>query len=353
MATQPTPYINVNPGDLILAEDIDSMQVQIKQDIASQVAAAVSGITKVAQAGDAGTVGGQTAADIAQAAANIVLGQLAKKGGPQILFKRLSKGQPSIIAHNRGSFSAVDAYELAYFKVICPEDENTRRIEYVNFYLYHSTEKRIRTVAYDPSKAAGPTNPGQVTVEIEPADQKQQYKIKFIDMLQRYGIKWDDTTILDVLVSNFWSTFFSDPNDAFDQDQYCLSPWFLACCKEQRTMGALKGELDNLWFKMEPQKTINYDFAGADQTTKPPTAIQLPDPLPTEPTLQNPPSPIKLAPYGYQLPHNIEIVHYDFNTLGVELVADPVYPAFLTNTNPDGSQFINKDELKVMLILCC
>ena len=340
MSTQPTPYITVNPGDLILAEDIDSMQVQIKQDIASQISTAVSGITKVAQAGDAGTVGGQTAADIAQAAANIVLGKLSKVGGSQILFKRLTLGQPAIIAHNRGSFPAVDAYQLGYFKVICPEDESTRRVEFVNFYLYHSTERRIRTTAFT---SPGATTQSQVTVEIEPADQKQQYKIKFTDMLQRYGVKWDDTTILDVLVTNFWNAFFSDPNDVFDEDQYCVSPWFFACCKEQKTMGALKGELDNLWFKMEPQKTINYAF----------DATGILKPVSNPPPPATPVSPLALAPFGYELPHNIEIVHYDFDTMSVELVAPPVYPQTLTGQETGADPAINPAQLKIMLILCC
>jgi hypothetical protein len=270
-----------------------------------------------------------------------VLGKLAKVGGPQILFKRLTLGQPAIIAHNRGSFPAVDAYQLGYFKVICPEDESTRRVEFVNFYLYHSTEKRIRTNAF-PSKSATTLTP--VTVEIEPADQKQQYKIKFTDMLQRYGVKWDDTTILDVLVTNFWNAFFSDPNDVFDEDQYCVSPWFFACCKEQKTMGALKGELDNLWFKMEPQKTINY-AVDAGGILKP-----LPNPLPPQPP---PTGPLALAPFGYELPHNIEIVHYDFNTMGVELVALPVYPQALVSQDAGAEPAINPAQLKIMLILCC
>ena len=339
MSTQPTPYINVNPGDLILAEDIDSMQVQIKQDIANKIADAIGGIKKVDQAGDAGTVGGQTAQEIAQAAAQIVLGQISKKGGSQLLFKRLTLGDEKVIVHNRGSFPAVDACQLGYFQVICPEDENTRRVTWVNFYIYHSSEKRIRTTAFLTATAPAQT---QVTVEIEPADQKQQYKIKFTDMLNRYGITWDDTTVLDVLVTNFWNKFFSDPNDVFDEDQYCHSPWFAGCCKEQKTMGALKGELDNIWFKMEPQKTINYAFGTS--------GISAPDKISSVPTKQSPAQPLPLEPYGFELPHNIEIVHYDFNTLGLELVAPPVYPAFLvTAENP----LINANELKVMLILCC
>ena len=339
MATQPTPYVDVKPGDMILAEDIDSMQVQIKQDIAKQIADAVSAIKggKVAQAGDASTLDGKDLSTIEQDVANIVLGQLSKKGGPQILFKQLTLGDEKVIVHNRGSFPVVDAYQLGYFKAICPEDENNRRLAWLNFYIYHSSEKRIRTTAFVNPTAATQT---QITVEIEPSDRKQQYKVKFTDMLNRYGITWDDTTILDVLVTDFWNKFFSDPNDTFDEDQYGHSPWFDDCCKEQKTMGALKGELNNIWFKMQPQKTINYPFT---------TAGIIP-PLGKLPPAAG--DKIQLPPFGYELPHNIEIVHYDFNTLGVELVEPPVFPPPVEN-DPTGDPAINKNQLKIMLILCC
>src|SRR5713226_3286188 len=110
MATQPTPYIKVNPGDLILAEDMDSMQVQIKQDIAKKIAEAVDGIKKVDSAGDAGTLNQKTLQQIEDEVADKVLGKISKKGGPLILFKRLKVGdkKPPIV-HNRGSFPTVDA----------------------------------------------------------------------------------------------------------------------------------------------------------------------------------------------------------------------------------------------------
>ncbi len=339
MSTQPTPYVDVKPGDLILAEDIDSMQVQIKQDIAKQIADAVTAIKggKVAQAGDASTLDGKDLPTIEDDVANIVLGKLSKKGGPQILFKQLTLGDEKVIVHNRGSFPVVDAYQLGYFKAICPEDENNRRVAWLNFYIYHSSEKRIRTTAFlKPTD----TSQAQVTVEIEPTDRRQQYKVKFTDMLNRYGITWDDTTILDVLVTDFWNKFFSDPNDTFDEDQYGHSPWFDGCCKEQKTMGALKGELNNIWFKMQPQKTINYAFGPKGDIV----------PLTKLPPEQN--DPLGLPPFGYELPHNIEIVHYDFNTLGVELVAAPVFPPAPSN-DPTGDPTINTKQLKIMLILCC
>ena len=229
---------------------------------------------------------------------------------------------------------------MDYFKVICPEDENTRRVAWVNFYIYHETERRITTTAL---LAPGDTTATQkqVTVEIEPRNLKQQYKVKFTDMLKRYGVTWDDTTILDVLVQDFWDKFF-DPDDPWE-GQYCHSPWFDGCCKEQKTIGALKGEFDKVCFKMEPKQTRNYAF---DKNK----GILQPDVLKSPPTQQNPATPTALEPYGFELPHNIEVVHYDFNTLGIQLLAPPVYPDFLVNgENP----LINPNELKVMLILCC
>lgn len=349
MASEATPYIKVNPGDIILAEDIDSMQVQIKQDIAKKVADAVSSIKKVDQAGDATTLDGKDLATIEKEVASIVLGQISKKGGAQILFRQLTLGEKKVIVHNRGSFPVVDAYQLGYFQVICPEDENTRRLTWVNFYIYHASEAKIRTTALlSPSDTTQTQK--QVTVEIEPGNLKQQYKVKFTEMLKRYDVTWDSTTLLEVLVQDFWTKFF-DPNEAFDEDQYCHSPWFDGCCKEQKTVGDLKGELDKLYFKMQPQKTVNY-LLDAGDASNPSKGILPPNPTPPSPPGSATGDPTLYPPFGYELPHNIEVVHYDFNTMGIELVAPPVYPRNLIHPE-SGPPLINPDQLKVMLILCC
>jgi hypothetical protein len=61
-------------------------------------------------------------------------------------------------------------------------------------------------------------------------------------------------------VTEFWQAFFSDPNDRFDDDQYCYSPWFERCCKEQQSVRKLKqnGDWDDMTFQFRPRKSVNY-----------------------------------------------------------------------------------------------
>ena len=47
MATAPTPYIEHHPGDLITAEDWNEMQVDVRQDMAAQIAASIAGVKDV------------------------------------------------------------------------------------------------------------------------------------------------------------------------------------------------------------------------------------------------------------------------------------------------------------------
>jgi hypothetical protein len=51
--------------------------------------------------------------------------------------------------------------------------------------------------------------------------------------------------------------FKSPPNDQFDPDSYCHSPWFEKCCGEKRSVAELKrhGDLDDIYLKIMPRKT--------------------------------------------------------------------------------------------------
>jgi hypothetical protein len=46
-------------------------------------------------------------------------------------------------------------------------------------------------------------------------------------------------------------------------------------------------------------------------------------------------------------PNNVEVVHLDFNNIGIRLLDKPVYPDNLGGQDP----LINLEELKVMLLL--
>jgi hypothetical protein len=316
MSTMPNAYIPHKPGELITAEDWNAMQGLIKKDIGVQIQEAIGDIKKVDEAGDADTLEGKNLKQIEDEVLSKVFEQLPKRTGYQMLFKRLNVDEERVIEHKLKACPLVDVYQLDYFKVVCSENEE-KSIAWVNFYLYHSTEKRIKH--------------GE-TVVIESTDGKNHpYKIPFSDMLYRYEVEYDDGSSLADVLNEFWKKFFSDPNDEFDPDQYCHSPWFdRCCCVEEMSIGEIKTkkDWDDLWFQMRPKKTINYPLTATGQ-----------------------PAPAAGPPAtGFQFPHNIQIAHFDFDTMGIRLLSDPVYPNPPFSTT-QGEQVINLKEEKVMLLL--
>lgn len=299
-------YIKRNPGDLVTAEDWNGVQIQIRGDIDKQVKTAINNIPSVKKADDAGTLAGKTADELTKEIIDKVLKEIPQRTGYMQLFKVLKVGEEKVIKHGLKANPVTDVYQLDYFEVVCAKGEakEDQTPQWVNFYLYHTNEKKPRVAGR--------------SIEIEPVDH-QPFKILFKDMLERYHVKYTDTSSLDDLELEFWKAFFADPNDEFDTEQYCHSPWFEKCCGEQRTVTQLKqrGDWDDIWFKMEPRKTINY-------------------PIPVEAGLQ-PPAPTQ-----------VQMVHFDFDTLGIELLVAPIYPANLSN---NGAPLINTKELKVMLLL--
>ena len=154
-------------------------------------------------------------------------------------------------------------------------------------------------------------------------------------MLERYEVNYTDCSSLGDLETEFWKAFFADPNDNNFVGQYCHSPWYERCCREERTVESLKkkGDWDDLWFQMRPRKTINYPYPGfvVDGGI---------DPIPPLPA-----------------PTQIQVVHFDFNTIGIKLLRSPHYDLCGQRCpivgEGDGEEDNNpcKDELKVMLLL--
>lgn len=301
MATETTPYITRNPGDLITAEDWNEMQRKIKEDIAKQVQEAIEKIDKVPNADNAHKLENKTTAELSEEILEKARAELPARTGYRMLFKRLKTGEEKVIEHGLKAAPLVDVYQLDYFQVVCSEDEE-KSLMWVNFYLYHSSEKKLRP----------PTPPGGNPIEIEPID-SHPYKIRFSDLLSLYQVKYTETSTLADVENEFWKALFAKPNGEFefDDDQYCHSPWFDKCCCDLKTIDDLKkrGDWDDIWFQMRPRKTI--DYSGTSPT-----------PAPTQ----------------------IQVVHFDFDNLGIKLVANPVLPT-LEGNKP------SPDELKVMVLL--
>lgn len=314
----PDPYVKTHPGDLITAELFNGVQEKIKADIAKQIDAAIKALKSVDQAGDSGKLGGKTPKELEEEIIKKALAELPKRDRLyQVVFKRLRKNEQVVIKHNFNNLPLVDVYQLDYFEVVCADgdEKEDRENKFVNFYLYNRDE-------IEQKSAAVPTEKRKII--IEPTDGKHYpYKIPFQRMLDYVGVKPSDSESLGDIVTEFWDAFFAMPNcDQFDPDQFCHSPWFEKCCGENRSYQQLnqRGNWDEIWFQMRPRKTINF-----------------------------PSPPREIAESTVLFPNNVEVVHFDFDKIGVELLQDPFYFTSTDTRRPAPPFDIN--ELKVMLIL--
>ncbi|VAW30253.1 hypothetical protein MNBD_CHLOROFLEXI01-3941 [hydrothermal vent metagenome] len=331
------PYVEFNPGDLIAAETMNEMQGLIRDDIGSQTQTAVENITTVPHAENSDKLEGQSLDDIRQEIIDQALGQIALQSGYMKLYKKLKVGEESVIVHDLKNCPLVDLYQLDYFLVVASEDGYIYPT-WVNFYLYHSGEKSIRYRSEDSSDPP-------VSIEIE-SSSRPAYRLPFREMLMRYNVDYSDSSSMGEIETEFWDALFSDPNDPFDDNQYTHSPWFDRCCREERTVKSLKdkGDWDDLWIKVVPRKTINYAMV---------TEIQ-PSTDSSVSVLQRPPD---------VAPPDIKVAHFDWNTIGIKLLAEldvpPLDPeqtlpfetmgeavADFEQAYPDYAQ-----ELKVMVLL--
>lgn len=311
MSTEPNPY-HVEPGDLITAQLFNGLQDQIKKDTADEIKKAIQALHKVDQSGDADKLGGSSPDELEDRILKRALAEIPKRSGYKRIFKRLEKKDvPEIVNHGLGLFPLVDVYQLDYFEVVCGDHEDKEN-KFVNFYLYHSDETELRS--------ATATEKRKIIIETSEEGQ-YVYKVKWTDMLKDLGVTYTPSQSIGDVVTEFWQALFKKPNDKFDVDQYCNSPWFEKCCGENRSMSQIqqRDNLDELWFQMRPRKTINFPY----------------------------PEPINPRPANF--PNNLEVVQLDFNNIGVKLLNDPFYtPDVLGDP---AAPNINKNELKLMLLL--
>jgi hypothetical protein len=133
-------------------------------------------------------------------------------------------------------------------------------------------------------------------------------------------LKYTDDTTLDDLDTDFWRALFSPPNDEFDPDAYCHSPWFEKCCGEKRSVGDLKkhGDFDDIYLKIMPRKTINFPIELRADGTPPKVVYSYAITAADEADADAAPEPT-----------NIRVSHLDFDTIALRLLKAPVYPVSL------------------------
>lgn len=311
------PYVEFMPGQLIAAEVMNDMQRQIRADIDDQIHDAVDAIEVVPRAEDAEKLEGQSLQELTQAIIDQAISQMAKHSGYMRLFKILQLGADNVVEHNLKNPPLVDLYQLDYFQVVASEDDD-RYVTWVNFYLYHTSEKRIRHEDEN----------GITRVDIERSGE-EAFRIPFADLLQWYQVAYNDDSSLGDLETEFWDKLFAPPNDRFHDDQYTKSPWWDRCCREERTVRSLKqrGDWDELWLKVVPRKTVNFITQR----------------------FLNPDSDIGDEPQPR--PTNVGVWHYSLNRLGLRLLREPIYTTEVEAALRAEGREEALRELKVMALL--
>lgn len=240
--------VTFEPGQLITAESMNAMQDKILAAIEAQIAAAIEALAEVPGAENAQKLGGATAEELLDRFMERAMQEIPGRTGYRKLFKVLEVGKVNLVRHELAAHPLVDLYELMPFTVICAHDD-LREVHDVRFYLYHSSERRIRATV------EGEDQPRSVVIE----DDDPPFRIALATLLDLYDVPYTDSSSLGDLETELWKAMFADPNDEVDAEQLCHSPWYERCCREERRVSDLKerGDWDDLWLKVKPQKTDN------------------------------------------------------------------------------------------------
>lgn len=346
-----SPYIEQKPRDLLTADNWNEMQRRIKEDIRATSREAAEAIERVARADDSDRLEGLSADELKTDIIKKALDEVRARRGYLQVFRVLEMGEESVIEHGFGACPLVDVYQLDYFPVVCCEDKEEYPA-WVTFYFHHGGEGTLRYTGTDNQRR---------TLEIQPRG-GPSWGIRLADFLDRYKISPKRDQTLADLETEIWDAFFAHSGENNFQDpQYGHSVWFDKCCREEKRIRELSQDWDDLWIQMRPRKTVNYPgVVQADASTGGTTFpgggwmyLNLSDVTSLE---EAPPSPA---------PTQIQVAQYGWNTVGVELLGPPVYPAAWFEDNPLGLKGfpplhtyyeVDKEdfnELKVMVLLKC
>jgi hypothetical protein len=345
-----TVYLEAKPGDLITAENWNELQKRIRQDVIDTTQKAVSGVTDVNHAKDSDQLDGKTSGQLSDEIVRRAVQEIRAQSGYQQIFTVLryepgKKGyeqQYHPIEHKLGLEPLVDVYRLDYFPVIYRRNQQTFT-GWANFYLYNEGESsRMRFTAPDNRTTS---------IEIQPSNSKP-HRIPWTTLLDRYNVKYDDDNLpLEDLVTDFWDAFLAKPNDGFDPDQYGESLWFQKCCDDARKVGDVKKEFDHLFLKMVPEKIAFFPAPVAQAATL--------NPAPANPATPATPTVAVdrvIAGTGpVDLPTQVQVTHFDFDTLGLRLLTPADYshippPPLLVDLLAESFKDL-ANELKVMVLL--
>jgi hypothetical protein len=182
------------------------------------------------------------------------------------VFKRLRRDKANLVQHGFGTMPLVDVYELTSFEVVASADEMSDA-QRVQFYVYHTRDAS--------AQVRGPDGfVRRITVD---DGESRALRIPFDQALRIAGVRYDDRSTLGDVVVEFWSAFFREPSDTFDETDYGNSPWLDAAVGDRRTVAELKrgGGWDELFLQFRPRKTLNWPLSVSSPYIRQPIGDQV------------------------------------------------------------------------------
>jgi hypothetical protein len=242
--TETQPYITRSPGDPVTSGDWNDLQVQVKDDIAGQIAAAKADIvaTGVQHADDADQFAHksdtQWLSDLDKRYAAI--GHVHEGPSAYRRYLKHFSSDPGLnevlLEHNLGAFPVIDIYELA---PITGSPDNPGPFS-LFFYYGHVDEEKYG-------------------LSVRVGRERARLGLHFERLLAEINVEYTDDSSIGDVVNDMWDALRNDPNDEL---AHGTSPWIDQCCGEARTVADLKRtqQWDDLYLGIKPFKvTLLHD----------------------------------------------------------------------------------------------
>lgn len=236
--TETQPYIARRPGDPVTSGDWNDVQVQVKDDIAAQIASAKADIvtTGVQRADDADRFAHQSDTQW--------LSELDKRYAPighvhegPSAYRRYLKHFSSdpgldevLLEHHLGAFPLIDIYELA---PISGGQDNPGPFS-LFFYYGHVDEEKYG-------------------LSVRVGRERARLGLHLDRLLAELAVEYNDDSSIGDVVNDMWDALRKDPNDEL---AHGTSPWIDQSCGEGRTVAELKRtqQWDDLYLGIKPVK---------------------------------------------------------------------------------------------------
>ncbi|MCB9152044.1 MAG: hypothetical protein H6641_25085 [Caldilineaceae bacterium] len=210
------PYVNYAPGQLIAAEVMNDMQMQIRDDIEAKVAAAKDELVEngVSRADNADKFAEKSETEWTKVLDERYAPKVHDHEGQGVYrryFKRFTSDTPNAFLHHKlGRFPLVDTYQL----LAVPNTSDVDATEHpVRFFLYYAHEEADR-----------------FNLNAKVFRERVPVGIPIAALLDEYAVDWEEDDTLQDVRNELWDGLFKLPNDEMG---HAASPWLEEKCIER------------------------------------------------------------------------------------------------------------------------